>query len=173
LFKGKSTLLELLVGNLEPSKGEIYRSHKLRIGYFTQHHVDQLNLNTTSLEHMMTMFKEVKEQQIRAHLGAFGIGGKLAVQKMSTLSGGQKSRVVFAQITFQEPHILILDEPTNHLDFDSIKALTDAISEFEGAVIIVSHDQSLISKVANELYPKKKKQTKQNKKTKVLELIVN
>ncbi len=97
---------------------------------------------------------------MRAHLGSFGVSGNLALQKIGTLSGGQKSRVVFATITYQEPHMLVLDEPTNHLDFDTIEALTNAIAEYEGAVIVVSHDQALISTVAEEMYVVGKGQVK-------------
>jgi len=148
---GKSTLLGLIVGQLTPTKGEMYRYHNLRIGYFSQHHVDQLNLALSPLEHFMAKFKGIKEQEARAHLGSFGVQGNLALQKMSTLSGGQKSRVVFATITFEDPHMMVMDEPTNHLDFDTIEALTNAISEYQGAVLIVSHDQSLVASVAKEL----------------------
>jgi ATP-binding cassette subfamily F protein 3 len=101
---------------------------------------------------MLSTFKDTKEQEMRAHLGSFGIHGNLALQKMSTLSGGQKSRVVFAAITYNEPQLLILDEPTNHLDFETIEHLTESIQSYNGAVIIVSHDQALISNVVDDLY---------------------
>ena len=149
---GKSTLLNLIVGNTIPNKGETYRHHNLGIGYFNQHHVDNLNLEISSLEHMLNSFPGSKEQEMRGCLGRFGIHGNLALQKMGTLSGGQKSRVVFASITYLQPQLLVLDEPTNHLDFDTITSLTDTIKSFNGAVIIVSHDQALISSCANDLY---------------------
>ena len=101
---------------------------------------------------MLTLFPGVAEQQMRGHLGSFGIHGNLALQRISTLSGGQKSRVVFAAITYKEPQLLILDEPTNHLDFETIANLTETIQSYNGAVIVVSHDQALISNVAEELY---------------------
>ena len=120
---GKSTLLKLVLGDLEPVAGAVHRHGKLRLGRFSQHHVDQLDLSLTALEHFSRCWPQAKPLEIRAHLGTMGMGGNLSLQKMSTLSGGQKSRVAFAQIMWQKPHLLLLDEPTNHLDLDAVEAL--------------------------------------------------
>jgi len=149
---GKSTLLNVILGHLQPTEGEIYRHHNLRLAMFAQHHVEQLDLELTPLEHMVKTFPGFKEMELRACLGHFGLGGSLALQTMSKLSGGEKSRVIFASVTFQRPHILILDEPTNHLDFDTISALVEAIQEFEGGIIIVSHNQSLVRQTCKECW---------------------
>jgi len=148
---GKSTLINLIRGALQPTKGEIFRHHNLKMAYFSQHHVDQLNLQETPLQHLAKMFPNAKEQELRAHLGSFGLG-KFALQPIGTLSGGQQSRVAFAQITFQHPHLLVLDEPTNHLDFDTISGLTEALENFEGGILMVSHHLGLISEVAKEVW---------------------
>ena len=149
---GKSTLLNLLFGKLKPSKGEVLRHRNLKIAMFNQHHVDQLDLNLTPLQHMMATYPGTKKMDVRSHLGAFGLGGPLCLRPIGTLSGGQRSRVVFATITFTNPHILIADEPTNHLDFDAQTALEDALKTFDGGIILVSHSQSLITNVCNVLY---------------------
>jgi len=154
---GKSTLLNLLLGNLSLTEGEIFRHHNLKLAMFAQHHVDQLDLELTPLQHMGKTFPGMKELELRACLGHFGLGGHLALQKISTLSGGEKSRVIFATVTFQRPHILILDEPTNHLDFDTIAALTEAIQDFKGGIIIVSHNQALIKQTCKECWEIKNK----------------
>ncbi|XP_057811628.1 uncharacterized protein LOC131025858 [Salvia miltiorrhiza] len=112
---GKSTILKLISGELQPSSGTVFRSAKVRIAVFNQHHVDGLDLFSNPLLYMMRCFPGVPEQKLRGHLGSLGITGNLALQPMYTLSGGQKSRVAFVKITFKKPHILLLDEPSNHL----------------------------------------------------------
>eukprot|EP00743_Colponemidia_sp_Colp-15_P001951 GILK01002123.1.p1 GENE.GILK01002123.1~~GILK01002123.1.p1 ORF type:complete len:715 (+),score=135.70 GILK01002123.1:47-2146(+) len=149
---GKSTLLKILVGELEASSGYVTRNSRVRISIFTQHHVDQLDLTATPVEFMANCFPGVVEEQLRSHLGSFGLSGPLALQPIFTLSGGQKSRVAFAVMTWTKPHIMILDEPTNHLDLDAVNALIMALSSFEGGVVLVSHDQHLISSVCDELW---------------------
>ncbi|CAM5999250.1 unnamed protein product [Sphagnum balticum] len=149
---GKSTLLKLISGELEPSSGTVFRSPKVRMAVFSQHHVDGLDLSSTPLLYMSRCFPGVLEQRLRAHLGSFGITGSLALQSMYTLSGGQKSRVAFAKITFNKPHILLLDEPSNHLDLDAVEALIQGLALFQGGVLMVSHDEHLISGSVDELW---------------------
>ena len=124
---GKSTLLKLVLGDLEPVAGAVHRHGKLRLGRFSQHHVDQLDLSLTALEHFSRCWPQAKPLEIRAHLGTMGMGGNLShCRRCPQLSGGQKSRVAFAQIMWQKPHLLLLDEPTNHLDLDAVEALIQA-----------------------------------------------
>lgn len=149
---GKSTILNLISGDLQPSSGTIFRSAKVRIATFSQHHVDGLDLSSNPLLYMMRCFPGVPEQKLRSHLGSFGITGNLALQPMYTLSGGQKSRVAFAKITFKKPHLLLLDEPSNHLDLDAVEALIQGLVMFQGGILMVSHDEHLISNSVDELW---------------------
>eukprot|EP00005_Dracoamoeba_jomungandri_P005374 CAMPEP_0174257034 /NCGR_PEP_ID=MMETSP0439-20130205/6209_1 /TAXON_ID=0 /ORGANISM="Stereomyxa ramosa, Strain Chinc5" /LENGTH=835 /DNA_ID=CAMNT_0015339937 /DNA_START=48 /DNA_END=2552 /DNA_ORIENTATION=+ len=149
---GKTTLLNLIVGNLEPTSGQVKLANNLRIAYFAQHHADQLDGNLSAVQHIINSCpSEMKEHEARAHLGKFGLG-KIGNHLISTFSGGQKSRVVFATILLLDPHLLILDEPSNHLDNVTIEALVKALNEFEGSVILVSHDQYLVKSVAKTFY---------------------
>lgn len=149
---GKSTMLKLLFGDLKPLKGEQKRNGKLRVGLFTQHHLDMLDLNASPVGFLMARFPGRTEQEYRAHLGAFGITGLTGLQKIATLSGGQKSRVAFAQISMMRPHVLLLDEPTNHLDIEGLDALMAAIKAWNGGVITISHDTRFVENVASELW---------------------
>lgn len=149
---GKSTILNLIAGELQPSSGTVFRSAKVRIAVFSQHHVDGLDLSSNPLLYMMRCFPGVPEQKLRGHLGSFGITGNLALQPMYTLSGGQKSRVAFAKITFKKPHLLLLDEPSNHLDLDAVEALIQGLIMFQGGILMVSHDEHLISNSVDELW---------------------
>ncbi|GAV68690.1 ABC_tran domain-containing protein/ABC_tran_2 domain-containing protein [Cephalotus follicularis] len=149
---GKSTILKLIAGELQPSSGTIFRSAKVRIAVFSQHHVDGLDLSSNPLLYMMRCFPGVPEQKLRAHLGSFGVTGNLALQPMYTLSGGQKSRVAFAKITFKKPHIILLDEPSNHLDLDAVEALIQGLVLFQGGILMVSHDEHLISGSVEEMW---------------------
>ncbi|CAG8521892.1 5413_t:CDS:10 [Acaulospora morrowiae] len=149
---GKSTLLKLLTGILEARSGQIHRHGRLRFAHFMQHHVDQLDLNTSAVGFMSQKYPGKIEEEYRRQLGNFGITGVTGLQPLETLSGGQKSRVSFACLGLQNPHILILDEPTNHLDMDSIDALTNALREFKGGVILVSHDERFIDSVCKEIW---------------------
>ncbi|KAI0244743.1 ATP-binding cassette, regulator of translational elongation [Massospora cicadina] len=149
---GKTTLLKLLTGQLEPLKGMVHRHGRLRFALFTQHHVDQLDLNSTAVEYMAAKFPGQSEEEYRRHLGCFGITGMVGLQKIRTLSGGQKSRVAFACMGLLNPHFLILDEPTNHLDMESMDALIEAIRRFTGGVVLVSHDERFINSVATHLW---------------------
>ncbi|CAL8078480.1 unnamed protein product [Calicophoron daubneyi] len=149
---GKSTLLRLLLGILEPTSGLRHAHRSLRVGYFSQHHVDQLDLGTNSLEFLMRKFPSQTEQVYRSKLASFNITDMLAMQPIGSLSGGQKSRVALAAMCMTNPNMLILDEPTNHLDVETIAALSDALNSFQGGVVLVSHDERLIETVCNEVW---------------------
>ncbi|BEI85284.1 hypothetical protein CcaverHIS002_0506850 [Cutaneotrichosporon cavernicola] len=149
---GKSTLIKLLTGVIQPNKGSQNINARVRIGYFTQHHMDQLDVTMTPVAFLQHRFPGQTEQEYRAHLGAFGITGLTGLQKMETLSGGQKSRVAFAVLAFTRPHILLLDEPTNHLDAEGLDGLAAAVNAFKGGCIIISHDSTFIHNVAAQLY---------------------
>ncbi|KAG1675121.1 hypothetical protein FOA52_003344 [Chlamydomonas sp. UWO 241] len=146
---GKTTLMNLLSGDLVPTAGEQRRSHKLRIGRYAQHFVDALEMDVNPTEYLMEKFPTagLKPEQMRAMLGRFGLSGAHHLTPICKLSGGQKSRVVFTAVSLMAPHILLFDEPTNHLDMQSIDALCDAVEEFEGGVIVISHDAQLLSRL--------------------------
>ncbi|EFJ43918.1 hypothetical protein VOLCADRAFT_65399 [Volvox carteri f. nagariensis] len=149
---GKSTLLNLISGKLQPTEGSITRNTRVRLATFSQHHVDGLDLALTPLQVLSRTFPDAKEPELRGHLSSFGVPATLAGQAMYTLSGGQKSRVAFAKMTFTKPHILLLDEPSNHLDIDAVNALIQGLATFKGGVLMVSHDQFLIESTVDELW---------------------
>jgi ATPase subunit of ABC transporter with duplicated ATPase domains len=158
---GKSTLLNLLMGKLLPKEGSVIRNGGARVAVFTQHHMDLFDLSISPLQNMMNMFPNYNtlgtasttgEQELRGFLGRFQISGADAVKPMQFLSGGQKSRVAFAQLAYRKPHLVIMDEPTNHLDMDAIDALIEALTAFTGGVVLVSHDQHFISSVCSEIW---------------------
>ncbi|WJX70358.1 ABC transporter F member 4 [Trifolium repens] len=151
---GKSTLLNLLAGVLNPTEGEVLRNPKLRIGRYSQHFVDLLTMDETPVQYLLRLHPDQeglsKQEAVRAKLGKFGLPSHNHLTPIVKLSGGQKSRVVFTSISMSKPHILLLDEPTNHLDMQSIDALANALDEFEGGVILVSHDSRLVSRVCDD-----------------------
>ncbi|KAG4078968.1 hypothetical protein HA402_010920 [Bradysia odoriphaga] len=149
---GKTTLLKIMQGMLTPTGGMINQHRGLKYGYFAQHHVDQLNMNTTCVGLLQETFPGKPVEEYRRQLGSFGISGDLALQLVASLSGGQKSRVTFAKMCMARPNFLILDEPTNHLDIETIAALGAAINKFNGGLILVSHDERLIRMVCKELW---------------------
>ncbi|HPF46947.1 MAG: ABC-F family ATP-binding cassette domain-containing protein [Alphaproteobacteria bacterium] len=148
---GKSTFAKLLSDRLKPMEGTINRSRKLGIGYFAQHQQDELDPNGTPLSHLARLMKGSTETQVRARLGGFGFGVDKATNKISTMSGGEKARLLFALMSFNAPQMIILDEPTNHLDMDSRQSLIHAINDYEGAVIIISHDSYLVEACADRI----------------------
>jgi ATP-binding cassette subfamily F protein 2 len=139
-------------GELLPSLGDIRPHLHLKMGRFTQHFVDVLDLNMTPLEFFESQYPDDPREEQRKYLGRFGVSGPMQVRKMEELSDGQKSRVVFAKLGREAPHILLLDEPTNFLDMEAIDALAKAVNEFEGGLVLVSHDMRLISQVAKEIW---------------------
>ncbi|KAK8434096.1 P-loop containing nucleoside triphosphate hydrolase protein [Phyllosticta citricarpa] len=149
---GKTTALKLLIGALDPTKGLISNNPRLRIGFFAQHHVDALDLNMSAVGFMAQKYHGKTDEEYRRHLGAFGITGMTGLQKMGLLSGGQKSRVAFACLSLQNPHILVLDEPSNHLDIEAMDALSTALREFQGGVLMVSHDVTMLQNVCTSLW---------------------
>jgi len=149
---GKSTYAKLISGRLDVMSGDIRQSTKLKIGYFAQHQTDELNPQNSAYDHLAELMKGEKESAIRARLGAFGFSSDKADTAVAKLSGGEKARLLFALISFDKPHLMIMDEPTNHLDMDSRQALMQAINEYQGAVILISHDPYLIESCADRLW---------------------
>lgn len=148
---GKSTLIKLISGKLNESNGNITKNKKLRVGYFAQHQTDELDLSFTPFETLRSVISEQADHQIRAILGKFGFNKDKADTKVRELSGGEKSRLLFCIMSYNAPHIMLLDEPTNHLDIDARAALIDALNNYNGCIIIVSHDPHLVESVADEL----------------------
>lgn len=146
---GKSTLMNLLAGELKPIVGEVKKHHRLRIGYFSQHTVDQLDLSVSALQHLAKSFPDIviTEGEARSHFGSCGISGDPVTRPIRTLSGGQRNRVALALVTFHRPHVLLLDEITNHLDMGTVESLVESLCEFEGALVVVSHDVWFLKQV--------------------------
>jgi ATP-binding cassette subfamily F protein 3 len=149
---GKTTALKLLISALDPTSGVISQNPRLRIGFFAQHHVDALDMNMSAVGFMAVKYPGRSDEEYRRHLGAFGITGMTGLQKMALLSGGQKSRVAFACISLTNPHILVLDEPSNHLDIEAMDALSVALQQFQGGVLMVSHDVTMLQNVCTSLW---------------------
>ena len=168
---GKTTVLKLLIGQLQASQGLISQNPRLRVGFFAQHHVDALDMNASAVGFMAKNFPGKVDEEYRRHLGAyvlqifhfggnpakfafssFGITGMTGLQKMALLSGGQKSRVAFACLSLTNPHILVLDEPSNHLDIEAMDALSQALRNFQGGVLMVSHDVTMLQTVCTSLW---------------------
>ncbi|MDB5412449.1 MAG: transporter ATP-binding protein [Rubritepida sp.] len=149
---GKSTLAKLLAGRMQPMSGDIHRDRRMRVGYFAQHQEDDLNMEGTPLTHMIDALPKSTQTQCRAQLARFGLDADRAETKVKGLSGGEKARLLMALTTRDAPHMLILDEPTNHLDIDAREALVKALADYEGAVVLISHDPHLVELVADRLW---------------------
>ena len=132
--------------------GEMHHHSKITVGYFAQHQLDELDEDHTPFEYISRLMPDAPVAQRRARLGAVGFGAKLADSPCSTLSGGEKARLLFFLATYHAPHVLVMDEPTNHLDIDSREALIHAINEYEGAVVLISHDQHIIETCVDRLW---------------------
>ncbi|SNX60267.1 ATP-binding cassette, subfamily F, member 3 [Nitrosomonas ureae] len=149
---GKSTLIKLMTGEIKPTSGFIEQAPNIGIGYFAQHQLENLDSESTPLQHMKRLDPAQTELNLRNFLGRFGLGGDHEDRPVATFSGGEKSRLALAMLAWQKPHFLLLDEPTNHLDLDMRDALTLALEAYTGAVVLVSHDRSLVRAVADELW---------------------
>ncbi|OSN01007.1 MULTISPECIES: ABC transporter ATP-binding protein [Lonsdalea] len=149
---GKSTLIKLLAGELQPQSGEVGLAKGVRLGYFAQHQLEYLRADESPLQHLTRLAEQETEQQLRDYLGGFGFGADKVVEPTECFSGGEKARLVLALIVWQRPNLLLLDEPTNHLDLDMRQALTEALIDFEGALVVVSHDRHLIRSTTDDLY---------------------
>jgi ATP-binding cassette, subfamily F, member 3 len=149
---GKSTFAKLLAGTLAPMAGELVSAPKLRVGYFAQHQIEELSPEQSAVQHLARRLPDEREERLRTRLGGFGLSQEKADLPAALLSGGEKARLTFALMSALAPQILILDEPTNHLDVDSRDALVEAINDFAGAVILISHDRHLIELTADRLW---------------------
>jgi ATP-binding cassette, subfamily F, member 3 len=149
---GKSTLVKLIAARLAPFEGTVTRAEKLKVAYFAQHQLDELDAQGTPYSHLRELMPDEPEAKVRARAGAIGFSGQAADTKVEKLSGGEKARLMLGLAAFAGPHLLILDEPTNHLDIDSRAALIEAINDYPGAVILVSHDRHLLAACADRLW---------------------
>lgn len=149
---GKSTLIKAIVGELTLMAGETFKGEYLSVGYFAQHQVDELDLSLTPAKHLQKLIPDASDQKIRNFLGSFGFHGDQALEVCDKFSGGELARLALARIAWLKPNLLILDEPTNHLDLDMRHALTLALQNYEGAIIVVSHDRHLLANTVDQFY---------------------
>ena len=149
---GKSTLVKMLSSHLPMMEGLMKKSGKLKIGYFNQNQTEELPLELTPTEYMKSIEPDTPEKNIRAHLGHFGLEQEKAVTQIKALSGGEKTRLLFARISIDKPELLIFDEPTNHLDMEGRTALAEALNAYNGAIILISHDFHLLEMVVDNLW---------------------
>ncbi|AWX16046.1 ABC transporter ATP-binding protein [Mergibacter septicus] len=149
---GKSTLIKLLAGELSPLSGQVQLAKGVQLGYFAQHQLDTLRAEETALWHLQKLAPHQTEQELRDYLGGFSFQGDKVKQAVGQFSGGEKARLVLALIVWQRPNLLLLDEPTNHLDLDMRQALTEALMDYEGSLVVVSHDRHLLRNTVNEFY---------------------
>jgi ATP-binding cassette subfamily F protein 3 len=149
---GKSTMMKLLAGVLAPLAGQRVEGKGLQIGYFAQHQLEQLRPEESALWHLTQLSPKTREQELRDFIGGFNFHGDQATEPVGPMSGGEKSRLALALIVWQRPNLLLLDEPTNHLDLEMRHALTLGLQDYEGALVLVSHDRSLLRATADELW---------------------
>lgn len=149
---GKSTLIKLLAGEIQAQSGHTQLAKGVQLGYFAQHQLDTLRADESALWHLARLAQEKTEQELRNYLGGFAFHSDKVKQAVSSFSGGEKARLVLALIVWQRPNLLLLDEPTNHLDLDMRQALTEALTQYEGSLVIVSHDRHLLCSTVNEFY---------------------
>lgn len=149
---GKSTLIKLLAGDLQPLHGDVSLAKGIKLGYFAQHQLEYLHAEESPLQHLVRLAPQETEQQLRDYLGGFGFKGDQVTDPTGRFSGGEKARLVLALVVWQRPNLLLLDEPTNHLDLDMRQALTEALMDFEGALVVVSHDRHLLRSTTDEFY---------------------
>jgi ATP-binding cassette, subfamily F, member 3 len=149
---GKTTFAKLLAGRLQPMAGKVTRAGKLGVGFFAQHQIEELEPARTAVQHMAQLMSDAPETELRAYLGRFGFSQEKALVRVGDLSGGEKARLTFGLVAFGAPSLLILDEPTNHLDINAREALVEALGDYAGAVVLVSHDWSLVELVAERLW---------------------
>jgi ATP-binding cassette subfamily F protein 3 len=140
------------MGKIRPIHGNVTINSGLRIGHFTQHHTDSFDLTFSAVENMIRLFPGAEDQGMRSFLGQFQIQGNDALKPMGLLSGGQKSRVAFAALAYKKPHVLVIDEGSNHLSMDAADALVEAVQNFKGGLMVVSHDQYFVSNTCTELW---------------------
>ncbi|HUB95994.1 MAG TPA: ABC-F family ATP-binding cassette domain-containing protein, partial [Stellaceae bacterium] len=148
---GKTTLARLLAGELKPMAGTMTASNKLRVGYFAQHQIEDLVPGDTPLQHMGRALPDARPETVRAQLGRFGFSGDMALVEVGKLSGGERARLALALLTREAPHLIVLDEPTNHLDVEMREALVEALNDYSGAVVVISHDRHLLELLADRL----------------------
>ena len=148
---GKSTFIKVLADQLITQRGEYHLAKETRIGYFAQHQLEQLHNDHTPIEHLQQIDKQAREADLRNYLGRFGFSNDMALAKIAHFSGGEKSRLVLAMLIYRKPNLLLLDEPTNHLDLEMRQALAEALQDFSGAMVIVSHDRHLLSVTCDKL----------------------
>ena len=148
---GKSTFIKVLANQLDVQSGEYRLAKETKIGYFAQHQLEQLHNEHTPVEHLQQIDKHAREAELRNYLGRFGFSNDMALSKIQNFSGGEKSRLVLAMLIYQKPNLLLLDEPTNHLDLEMREALAEALQDFSGAMVIVSHDRHLLNATCDQL----------------------
>jgi ATP-binding cassette subfamily F protein 3 len=149
---GKSTLIKLLAGDLQPLDGKRHPARYLQLGYFAQHQLEQLQASDSPLAHLQRLDKQASEKSLRDFLGGFGFQGDRALEPVGPFSGGEKARLVLALLVYQKPNLLLLDEPTNHLDLEMRLALSTALQDYGGAMVIISHDRHLLRTVTDQFY---------------------
>jgi len=148
---GKSSLIKVLAGDMQPLSGKRNEAEALKIGYFAQHQLEQLRIDESPLWHLQQLDKQATEKDLRNFLGGFDFRGDKVMEAVKPFSGGEKARLVLALLVYQNPNLLLLDEPTNHLDLEMRHALSVALQDYEGAIVVVSHDRHLLRSVTDQL----------------------